>query len=92
MKKFNIYKIQPSGYKPTYIYVKIINSNEFTCRFIDVNVINEFKATGFKIELKNGLYSFLFSGNLTREYVQKVWSEYLLKIDNPEIEFTNDNI
>jgi hypothetical protein len=93
MKKriIKIYNINPIGYKPTSIQVKEIESGIFACRFLDVNVINEFNSTGFKVSYKSNAESFLLNGMLPLEYTVNVWKEYLKKNNNPDIEFSIDN-
>lgn len=83
-----IYRIDPIGFKSTSIQVKEIESGVFTCRFLDVNVINEFKSTGFKVSYKSNIENFMLSGMLHLEYAINVWNEYLKKSDNPDIQFS----
>lgn len=87
-----IYNIEPFGFKTTSIQVKEIEPGVFICRFLDVIVINEYKTTGFKVIYTNHVERFLLNGLLTLEYATKVWNEYMIKNDNPDIQISVDEV
>ena len=83
-----IYNVNPTGFKPTSIQVREVESKVFYCRFLDTLPINEFKAMGFTVAYSNDLENILLQGQLTMDYATSIWAEYLKNQDTPDIEFT----
>lgn len=86
-RKIKIYIVNPIGFKTMSINVKEYETGVFHCYFLDPNVINEFKAEGFKVSYLNGNENYIFNGNLNIDIVSNIWSRIIEKKDTPDIEF-----